>query len=84
MKTKRATVIIEVEGGKVLGIVSDRAVNCFVVDHDHDGIPVENLADFPVGVKDCTTKVSVEDFIPADRSPGFVRAALKTLGYKNK
>ena len=83
MKTKPANIIVEVEGGRVVGVVSDRVVNCFVVDHDHDGIPIENLVDFPDG-KDRTTKVSVEDNTPADRSPGFVKFALKTLGYKSK
>lgn len=72
-------VIIEVEGGVVKGIVADGKVRCVVVDHDTQGMDDKTKRQFPVA-KGRTEGVYAEDFEVVDRSDGFVKRALKTLG----
>jgi hypothetical protein len=74
----KPNIIIEIQGGLVTGIVTDRACRAVVVDRDIEGTFPENLHDYPV-VKGKTEKVSRTDWGRVDRSPGFVRAAIKML-----
>lgn len=74
-------VIIEVNGGLVAGVVTDVPVNVYVVDHDIEGFNEEDLREFPVAVGR-TEQVALVEFAPADKSKGFVNAALKALGIK--
>lgn len=74
----KPTLIIEVQGGCVTGIVCDRACRAIVVDHDTEGSFPENLSDFPVA-KGQTEKVIANNWGRVDRSPGFIKAALKAL-----
>jgi hypothetical protein len=75
----KPNVIVEVKCGAVVGVCADRAVNVYVVDHDRDGVGDEDLVDFPVS-KGHIEKVKLDGFAPADRSRGFVQAALKKMG----
>jgi hypothetical protein len=77
----KPNVIVEVRGGLVDGIVSDRPVNVYVVDHDIQRASPEDLKDFPQTQGE-TKKVILVDFTPVDRDSGFVKKALKLLGIK--
>ena len=76
----KPTVIVEVRGGLVVGVCTSHAVNVIVVDHDTEGsVDEENIRQFPLA-KGRTEGVFVADWRDASvRSPGFVKAALKTL-----
>lgn len=73
-------VIIEVRGGRICGIVADKHVNCIVVDHDVDGVPEEDLRQFPVA-KGRTEGVVAEDWEEVDVFKDFVKDATKKLGF---
>lgn len=77
----KPNVIVEVRGGLVESVVCDRDVNVYVVDHDIEQADGDDLRDFPVA-NGRTEKVVLVDFNPVDRSPGFVKYALKALGIK--
>jgi hypothetical protein len=74
----KPNIIIEIKGGLVTGIVTDRACRAVVVDRDTEGSAPMDLHSYPV-VKGKTESVLANDWGRVDRSPGFVRAALKML-----
>jgi hypothetical protein len=74
----KPTVIIEVQGGCVAGIVADGSVRCVVVDHDTDGVDRDRLHKYPVA-KGRIEDVGAADWGTVDKDAGFVKAALKTL-----
>jgi hypothetical protein len=86
MNKKTPVVIIEVEGGLVQGIISDLPISAIVVDKDVEGATEDQILKYPaVGaprVKDrkfeevTATRWSKNDVA---LSPGFVRAARKSL-----
>jgi hypothetical protein len=80
MKRNIPNVIIEVRGGIVQGIVSDGSVRCVVVDHDMDGVDRDNLSKYPVA-KGKIEDVGATDWEKVDKNAGFVKSALKTLGF---
>jgi hypothetical protein len=73
-------VVIEVRGGAVTGIVADGKVRCVVVDHDTDGMDDTTMKQFPVGTRR-TEGVDGTDWGIVEKSKGFVKAALKALGF---
>jgi len=83
MNKSKPTVIIEVQGGCVTGIVCDRAVNAVVIDHDTEGTFDDDLHRYPVSYSGkrgvIETKKVMANEHDVDRSAGFVKAALKTL-----
>ena len=78
MSTK-ACVIIEVQGGKVEGVICDRDIGTvIIVDHDTQGADKETLRRYPMTAKS-TTEVAAE-IADVHVSEDLVLAARKTLG----
>lgn len=79
--SKKADIIIEVRGGVVTGIVSDRLLNrVVVVDHDTDGMDETTMKQFPVD-EGRTEGVDAQVWDEVDVSPKYVKFAIKTLGF---
>jgi len=79
--SKRADIIIEVRGGVVSGIVSDRPLNrVVVVDHDTDGMDDTTKRQYPLALGR-TVGVDAQVWDEVDVSPKYVKKAIKKLGF---
>jgi len=78
MKLQNApTIIIEIEGGKILDMITNCDLYAVIVNHDVNDIPEKDLRIFPV-TKSRTVKVSVSSS-KIDKSIGFVDTAIASL-----